>query len=449
MERKKAKITTVGFHALGCPKNMVDSEKMLAEIAEAGFVITSDNDRADVVVVNTCGFIAPAKAEAVEVIEHALECKRRGAVKKVIVAGCLPQRMKESLNDEVEGIDAIVSLANRDKIAEVIRQTLDSEQSLSYISEPGRQIHDDRARLLITPGHWAYLRISEGCNYRCSFCTIPSIRGRFRSKPLDLVVSEAEELLSSGVVELNIIAQATTSYGRDLQMNEGLSILLEKLGKIDKIGWIRLMYLYPTGITDRLIKTILESEKIVHYIDVPIQHINDKILKDMRRPDTSKKVRELIEWLRSEIPDVVLRTTVIVGFPGETDEQFEELLEFVDRAKFDALGCFPYYQEDGTAAAKMAEQVPEHVKKERVEKLMLRQQQIAFENNRHRIGTELLCLVDSIELKGIGLGRFYGQAPEVDSVCRIKKCTANPGDFANVKVVDFEGYDLVVEQIKD
>jgi ribosomal protein S12 methylthiotransferase len=422
---------------------------MLAEIASGGFLISSDNNNADVVVINTCGFIAPAKAEAVEVIKHALECKRRGKVKKVIVAGCLPQRLGESLHQEIRGIDAILSLAGRDNIANVIRQTLACEQSFSFLCEPGRQIHDDRARLLITPGHWAYLRISEGCNYNCSFCTIPSIRGSFRSKPLELVLSEAQELVSSGVVELNIIAQATTSYGRDIGIKDGLAVLMENLVKIEKLRWIRLMYLYPAGITERLIKTISTSKKIVHYIDVPIQHINDEILKSMYRPDKGGKIRALIERLRFEIPDVILRTTLILGFPSETDEQFEELLDFVKWAQFDALGCFPYYQEDGTDAAKMNNQIPEQVKNERVEKLMLAQQQIAFDRNSKRIGTELICLVDSIDTRSIAIGRFYGQAPEVDSVCRIKRCSAKPGDFIKVKVVDFEGYDLVVEQIKD
>jgi len=449
MVRKKTQITTVGFYALGCPKNVVDSERMLAQIAEAGFVITSDNDHADVVVVNTCGFIAPAKAEAFEIIDHALKCKRKGFVKKVIVAGCLPQRMGETLQEEIKDIDAVVSLAGRDDIADVIKQTLFSEQSVSYISEPGRQIHDDRSRLLITAGHWAYLRISEGCDYGCSFCTIPSIRGRFRSKPLELVVSEAKELASSGVVELNIIAQATTSYGRDLGMKDGLAVLIEKLEEIDKLKWIRLMYLYPAGITRRLVETISAGGRVVHYIDVPVQHINDKILKAMHRPDTSQKIQEMIKHLRAAMPDVVLRTTLITGFPGETDEQFEELLEFLEWAQFDALGCFPYYPEEGTKAAKMPQQVPDDVKYERMEKLMLKQQQIAFEKNSKRIGTELLSLVDSIESKKTALGRFYGQAPEVDSICRIKKCAANPGDFVKVKVVDFEGYDLIVEQIKD
>jgi len=447
MARKKTKTTTVGFYALGCPKNMVDSEKMLAQIAKAGFLITSDNENADVVVVNTCGFIAPAKTEALEVIEHALDRKRRRKVKKVIVAGCLPQRLGASLTKEIQGVDAIVSLAERDDIGRIIQRSLNSSEPSLYISESPDFIHDDRERLLITPGHWAYLRISEGCNYRCSFCTIPFIRGKFRSKPLELVVSEAEELVSSGVVELSIIAQATTSYGQDLGIKDGLAVLLEKLGKIERLRWIRLMYLYPTGITGSLIKIISESEKIVNYIDVPIQHINDRILKDMHRPDTGKKIRDLIERLRAEMSDIVLRTTLIVGFPGETDEEFAELLEFVEWARFDALGCFPYYPEAGTTAGQMDAQIPEQIKEERYKKIMLKQQQIVFDKNKQRIGTELLCMVDTIEPKGTGQGRFYGQAPEIDSACLINRCSASPGDLIKVKVIKFKGYDLVVEQV--
>jgi ribosomal protein S12 methylthiotransferase len=447
MTRKKNKITTVGFYALGCPKNMVDSEKMLAQIAQAGFLITSDNDNADIVIINTCGFIAPAKDEALGIIKRALECKRLGKVKKVIVAGCLPQRLGEGLTEEVEGVDAIVSLAQRDDIGMIIKQSLDSAEPSLYVSEPPDFIHDDRERLLITPGHWAYLRISEGCNYRCSFCTIPSIRGKFRSKPLELIVSEAEELVSSGVVELNIIAQATTSYGQDLGIKNGLSVLLERLGKIEKLEWIRLMYLYPTGITEHLIKTISENDKIVNYIDVPIQHINDKILKGMHRPDTGQKIKDLIECLRAEISDVVLRTTLIVGFPAETDEEFNELLEFVEWARFDALGCFPYYPEADTTAGKMDRQIPGAIKQERYKEIMLKQQQIVFDKNDQRIGTELLCLVDSVDKQGTGKGRFYGQAPEIDSVCLINKSSTCPGELIKVKVVKFKGYDLVVEQV--
>ena len=447
MQRKKQKKVTVGFISLGCPKNSVDSERMLAEIAQAGFVITADPDTADVVVINTCGFIAPAKAESLEAIRHTLEHKLSGAVKKVIVAGCLSEREGEQLFNQVDGIDAVVGLGQRDNIAGIIKKTLSHRHRSAYLNQSAQTILDDRARLLITPGHWAYLRISEGCNHRCSFCTIPSIRGRFRSKPLELVLSEAGELVSSGVVELNIIAQDCTSYGRDLKIKNSLAALISELEKITGLSWIRLMYLYPTKIDDKLIETIAESEKIVHYLDIPIQHVNNTILKAMRRPDSKDKLKRLIEKLRTAMPDIILRTTVIVGFPGETDHQFAELLDFIKWAQFDALGCFSFYPESGTPAAQMPDQVSEKIKQQRLEELMLAQQKIAFTKNKNRIASQLTCLLDAVDSENEGRGRFYGQAPDIDSVCIIKNCSAQPGDFINTKVTATKDYDLVVEQI--
>jgi ribosomal protein S12 methylthiotransferase len=432
---------------------------MLAEITKAGFLIVPQPEppevwRADVVVVNTCGFIAPARAEALEAIKHAVACKHKGSVKKVIVAGCLPQRLGRELFEEANGIDAIVGLGQRDAIGRIIKKTIrhtdggqvHSRKPSSFLGQSPRII-DDRARLLITPRHWAYLRISEGCNHRCSFCTVPAIRGPFRSKPQKLILDEAAELISAGAVELNVIAQDTTSYGRDLKIKNGLNELVKELEKIAGLAWIRLMYLYPAGITEQLIETIAESKKVVHYFDIPIQHINDKILKDMRRPDTREHICSLIEKLRTTIPDAGLRTTLIVGFPGETGRQFNELLDFVKQAKFDALGAFKYYRESGTSAAKMPGQVPDRIKQQRLEELMLTQQKIAFARNKSRIGSKLTCLVDSIETKNVTRGRFYGQAPDIDSLCIIKNCPAKAGRFVNTKVIGTEDYDLVVEQI--
>jgi len=454
MERKKQEIT-VGFVSLGCPKNVVDSERMLAEIVQAGFSITNETDNADVVVVNTCGFIAPAEAESLEAIKHAVDCKSDGSVKKVVVAGCLSERLGAELHNKVDGIDAVVGLSQRDNIARIIENIFSagpsgrSEGSFpdQLLPPTGDRVPDDRCRLLITPQHWAYLRISEGCDHRCSFCTIPAIRGRFRSKPMELVLAEARELVSAGVVELNVIAQDTTSYGRDLKMKNGLSALLKEFGKITGLAWLRLMYLYPTGIDGELIETIAGSRKVVRYLDVPLQHINDKILKSMRRPDTKDKLLRLIEDLRLAMPDIVLRTTLIVGFPGETDRQFEELMDFVRWARFDALGCFKFYPESGTAAAELPGQVPDEVKQQRLDELMVAQQKIAFAANEDRIGGRLRCLVDSVEPKRRGRGRYYGQAPDIDSVCIIKRCSAKPGQFINVKVVGTQDYDLLVKQI--
>lgn len=451
---------TVGFVSLGCPKNVVDSERMLAEIAKAGFLIATEPDpsnvwRADVVVVNTCGFIAPAKAEALEAIRHAVDCKRRGSVKKVIVAGCLSQRLGTQLLKEADGIDAIVGLGQRDAIVQIIEKTIHSREPVSFMGHLPDRVNDDRTRLLITPRHWAYLRISEGCNHHCSFCTVPAIRGPFRSKPQKLILDEAAELVSVGAVELNIIAQDTTSYGRDLKIKNGLAELVKEIEKITGLSWIRLMYLYPNGITEQLIETIAESKKIVHYFDIPIQHINNEILRDMHRPDTKERICTLIEKLRAKLPDAVLRTTLIVGFPGETDRQFNELLDFVKSAKFDALGAFRHYPESGTVAAEMPGQVPDETKQQRLEELMLTQQKIAFARNKSLIGSELTCIVDSAgstsspqaEAKSAAKGRFYGQAPEVDSICIIKNCSASPGQFIETKVVGTKDYDLEVEQI--
>jgi ribosomal protein S12 methylthiotransferase len=445
--KKKEKKVTVGFIALGCPKNSVDSERMLAQIAEAGFIITAKHETADIIIINTCGFIAPAKIESIQAIKNAVKHKRSGAVKKVLVAGCLPQREGQQLLKQVEGIDAIIGLGQRDNITEIINNTLYSKQARAYLDTSVNTIHDDRTRLLITPGHWAYLRISEGCNRRCSFCTIPSIRGRFRSKPLELVLAEANELVSSGVIELNIIAQDSTSYGRDLKPKKDLAALLCELEKIDALSWIRLMYLYPTDIDDKLIQVIANSKKVVHYMDIPIQHINNEILKAMRRPDSKDQIKQLIEKLRNAMPDIILRTTLIVGFPGETDQQFAELLEFIKWARLDALGAFTYYAESGTPAAQMPGQIPEKVKQQRFEELMLTQQDIAFTKNENMIGSNLTCLIDAIDSKHTAQGRFYGQAPDIDSICIIKNCQSYPGDFINVKVIGTKDYDLITEQI--
>ena len=460
--RKKTHKISVGFVSLGCPKNVVDSERMLAEIAQAGLPITAEPDNADVVVVNTCGFIAPARAESLDAIRHAVDCKRRGTVKKVIVAGCLNERLGPELFDQVEGIDAVVNLAQRDSIAKIIktvfrsgshpaRRTSGRPPVSPLCSAPSASprdgVPDDRCRLLITPRHWAYVRISEGCNRLCSFCTIPSIRGRFRSKSRQQVLAEAAELVSAGVVELNVIAQDTTYYGRDLAMKNGLSVLVKEFEMMPSLAWVRLMYLYPAGIDDVLIETIAQSEKTVHYLDIPIQHVSDNILRLMHRPDTKDALRRLIDKVRSAVPDVVLRTTLMVGFPGETDKQFDELIYFVRWARFDALGCFQFYAESGTAAAEMPGQIPETVKQQRLDELMLTQQQIAFARNENRIGETLTCLVDSVDRDGLCEGRYYGQAPDIDSVCVIRNGSAQPGQFIETKVVGTHDYDLLVEQI--
>lgn len=447
MKQQKNSPVVVGFISLGCPKNVVDSERMLAEIAQSGYVIASDPEDADVIVINTCGFIEPAKLEAFEAVDQALSWKKSDSVGKVIVVGCLVQRMGAELLAEYPDIDAIVGLGRRDEIANVISRTLKSEKPDTYLGHADDYLPNDRVRLRTGPAHWAYLRISEGCDHNCSFCTIPSIRGRFRSKPIQQILDEARELIDSGVVELNIIAQDSTFYGRDLKIKHGLARLLTNLQSLPRLSWIRLMYLYPTGITAQLIDTVAAADKVVHYFDIPIQHINNRILKKMRRPDTKKKIYDCISKLRNKFPDCALRTTLIVGFPGETELQFEELLDFVRDVKFDALGCFKYYPESGTPAAKMPHQVPEDEKDRRVNELMLAQQQIAFEKNRQRIGTKLTCLVDSFGPDGSAHARYFGQAPEIDSFCILNRCYVRPGQFIEAKVTGTKDYDLIIEQI--
>ncbi len=450
MSKKSNPSITVGFVSLGCPKNTVDSEVMLARIGQAGFVLTGQM-QADVVIINTCGFIEPAKQEALSVIRQAVKEKKKGRLGKLIVAGCLSQRMGASLLEEIPQIDAVVGLGQREHIVEILQTVLKSSTkqpvNRQFLQPSSEIIFDDSERLLINPSHWAYLRISEGCSRQCSFCTIPAIRGKFRSKPIDLVLSEARQLAEHGVLELNLIAQDTTSYGRDFGLKNGLATLISELEKIETVEWLRLMYLYPASIDEALIEKIAQSSKVVHYVDIPIQHINNTILRAMHRPDTKENTLHLIQKLRQSIPEIILRTTVIVGFPGETDEQFEELLDFIRWAQFDALGAFPYFAESGTKAAELPDQVPDSLKQERLNRIMLTQQEIAFEKADRMIGKQLTILVDETDENGRLIGRFYGQAPHIDSVCLIEGSFVQPGQFVQVRIIGREGYDLLVKPV--
>jgi ribosomal protein S12 methylthiotransferase len=476
--KRNKSCVTVGFVALGCPKNMVDSERILAQIARAGLVITQDADNADVVVINTCGFISPAKDEAMDAIRKAVSRKQKGCVRKVIVAGCLPQRLGKVMLEQTPGIDAIVGLEHRDNIVEVIEKILSDDSRVQLVTPGFTALPDDRVRLRIMPRHYSYLRISEGCSRKCAFCTIPAIRGKSRSKPKEIVIAEAKDLVGSGAVELNIIGQDITIYGQDLNSGENLPDLLIDLAKIPRLTWIRLLYLYPTGITDRLIDTVASCKKIVHYFDIPIQHINPHILKLMRRPHSKDRICRLIEKLRTRLPDCVIRTTLIVGFPGETDARFDELLDFVKRARFDHLGCFTFYPEQGTPAARFPHQIPRRIKKQRFDEIMRAQQRIVFEKNRSRIGETLTCLIDSVnEKRKTATTRYFGQAPQIDPVCIIKNhntpftaehaetaekktkiisawsprpsavSAVRSGNFIKAKIVGTRGYDLLCEQI--
>ena len=442
---------SISFVSLGCPKNLVDSEKMLGLLAEAGCPIVGDGGRADVVVVNTCGFLAASRDEAIDILQEAAEQKRRGKIQRIVVAGCLVQRDGQGLVEDVPEIDALVGVNNRADILRAVgvaekkprgrggkatkvgkkvggkTAAGDAERadSLLFLGEyhPTSWKGDnrsDRSRLRLTPAHYAYLRVSEGCNQKCTFCTIPSIRGPMHCKPVPEIMAEARELIADGAVELNLIGQDTTSYGEDIGYKAGLSGLLRELNTLDGARWIRLMYVYPSDFTDEMIDAIASCEKIVKYIDIPLQHIDDKVLKAMHRRVTRKQTETLLAKLRARIPGVSIRTTFIAGFPGETQGQFEALRDFVRDFGFDAMGVFPYSSEPGTPAHRMKEVVPPDVIAARVEALMLTQQEVAFQRAAAMRGRELTVLIDGFGKRNVYPARHAGQAPDVDSVTQVK-----------------------------
>jgi ribosomal protein S12 methylthiotransferase len=427
---------SVALVSLGCPKNLVDSEKMLACLAEGGCVVGAPMDDADVIVINTCGFLADARDEAMGVISEALACKASGRTARVVVAGCLAQRNGDDLFAQAPGIDAIVGVNDREAILQAV-----TGQSKSQVSPCSGVIGSDAGRFRLTPKHVAYLRVAEGCSHNCRFCTIPAIRGPFRSKPAADVLAEAAELIADGAVELNIIAQDTTSYGTD-QGDVDLAGLLRQLDAMDGATWIRLMYTYPRRFTDDLVKAITECTHVVPYVDMPLQHISDSVLKRMGRKVSRQRVEELLDSLRDA--GVSIRTTFIVGFPGETQGEFDELLEFVTDFEFDAMGVFAYSPEPGTPAATMNDQVPDDIKAQRVELMMAAQQEIAFSVNADAVGQLVDVLVDGLDEQGQCVGRHAGQAPEIDSLCILTE-PRPAGEMLTVEVVGSEGYDLIVQ----
>jgi len=430
---------TVALVSLGCPKNLVDSEKILAQLAEAGYVVAAPMDDADVIVINTCGFLSAARDESLDVIGEALEHKRTGRTERVVVAGCLVNRDGRRLYDLAPGIDAIVGVNNRDDIVAAVR----GRCRVSKVDPCCGGIAGDAGRFRLTPRHTAYLRIAEGCSQRCTFCTIPAIRGPFRSRPPEQVLAEAAELVADGTVELNIIAQDTTGYGRDLGPRTRPARLLRRLDRLDGVRWIRLMYAYPKRFTDSLIAAIAQCEHVVPYVDIPLQHISDPILRRMGRGITRATTERLLRKIRDRIPDVVIRTALIVGFPGETDRHFEELLHFVREFRFGALGVFPFSPEEGTPAADLPNAVPPEIRRQRAETIMLAQQEIVFAANRGMIGRRIEVLVDGKDARGGCVGRYYGQAPEIDGICRLDE-DRPAGSFVRGTVVDSDAYDLLV-----
>ena len=439
--------TRVAFVSLGCAKNLVDSEKMLGQLAQAGCAITADEDDADVMVINTCGFLEVARAEADEVIREAVERKSAGAVKRVVVAGCLVQRDRETILKRIGGIDALVGVNNRDDIVRAVLGNTKSKADRStqlFLGEYHPYVQVDDARLRLTPPHYAYLCISEGCDQRCTFCTIPAIRGRMHCKPPGVIMDEARELVDDGAAELVLIGQDTTSYGLgEDRFGTHLAGLLRQLNAIDGVRWIRLMYAYPSVLTDEIIDAIAGCDRVCKYIDIPLQHINDRILKAMHRRTNRASTERLLQKIRDQIPGVAIRTTLIAGFPGETDGESEELRRFIEGFRFDALGVFPYSLEPETPAGRMKGQISDAVKQERLDALMLTQQKVAFELADERIGSVMDVLVDERDETGVVVARHQGQAPCVDSVTYVADCDAYPGEFLSVRCTGRETYDLV------
>lgn len=429
----------VALVSLGCPKNLVDSEKMLAHLAEAGYVVGASLEEADIVVINTCGFLSSARDESLEVIQEALQLKEQGKLSKVIVAGCLVQRDAEKLYELAPGIDGVLGVNDRDEIVQVV-----AGKTRTLVHPFSGAIHSDAGRFRLTAPHTAFLRISEGCSHRCTFCTIPDIRGPFRSKPMDAVLQEAKELIADGALELNVIAQDTTSYGTDLPGDITLAGLLRELDNLEGVRWIRLMYTYPRRFTDELIQAMTDCQHVVPYVDMPLQHISDTVLRRMGRRVSRQEVEVLLGKLRAA--GIAVRTTFIVGFPGETDAEFQELLDFTRDFRFDAMGVFEYSPEPETPAAKLPNPVPQEVKAERYNTLMAAQQEIAFSANEAMTGREVEILVDGIDTEGYCIGRHAGQAPEIDSICYVTD-PQDEGTFLRARVVGSDEYDLIVEPL--
>jgi ribosomal protein S12 methylthiotransferase len=444
---------TLAFVSLGCPKNLVDSERMLGKLAQDGYALTPDADGADVVVVNTCGFIEPARQESLSVIREMLDLKRQGRVGAVVVAGCLAERKQDDLLDEVPEVDHIVGVFGREEITQVLDRTLAShnrDEQRSLFRPAPVKAQEDTARLRITPRHYAYLKISEGCDRLCTFCAIPGMRGKHVTKPIEEVLREARELAADGVRELILVAQDTTYYGLDLYGRVRLAELLRELERVEGIEWVRVLYAYPIHFTDELIDTLAGSKKIVPYLDLPLQHINDRVLKRMQRRVNRAATEDLLARLRAAIPNLALRTTFIVGFPGETKAEFEELREFVRETRFERVGVFPYSYEPGTPATRLDGHLPEEVKSQRRGLIMEVQQEVAFAWSRAQVGKETEVLVDDPdpEVPGHFLARSYADAPDIDCCVRLKGKGLHPGDLVRARVTGADGYDLAARAIR-
>ncbi len=445
----------IGVVSLGCPKNLVDSETMLGLIHKEKYEITNDPSEAEIIIVNTCGFIESAKEESINTILQMAEYKKSGSCKYIIVTGCLSQRYAEELFNELPEADAIAGVEVYDEIGSIIKRVMNGERFIMLERSKPDVIYTSKEtflpRILTTPSYTAYLKIAEGCDNCCSYCAIPKIRGPYRSKPMEQVVKEAKALAANGVKELIVVAQDTTRYGEDLPGGKLLlADLLKELNKIESLKWIRVMYCYPNNFTDELIETFASLDKVCKYVDLPLQHASNRLLASMNRYDTREEVETLLAKLRKRIPGIVIRTTFIVGFPGETDADFEELKDFVERQRFENAGVFAYSQEEGTVAGAMPNQIPDEIKQERYHELMALQAQISEEIHKDTEGQTLEVLVEGIEEDGSGLhyGRSYREAPDIDGLVFIENTgDIKPGCFVKVNILQGFTYESVGERI--
>nr|WP_317362554.1 30S ribosomal protein S12 methylthiotransferase RimO [uncultured Blautia sp.] len=434
------------FISLGCDKNLTDSEEMLGMLVENGYEITNDETEAEVIVINTCAFIHDAKEESVNTILEMARYKEEGICKALLVTGCLAQRYKEEIVGEIPEVDAVLGTASYDEIIKALNQVFSGESFLEFKDINSLPKHS-RKRVITTGGYFEYLKIAEGCDKHCTYCIIPKLRGNFRSIPMEQLLSQAEYLAEQGVRELILVAQETTVYGKDLYGEKSLHILLKKLCQIPGIQWIRVLYCYPEEIYPELIQTMKEEPKICHYLDLPIQHCSDRILKRMGRRTTKQELVDIVETLRREIPDIILRTTLITGFPGETQEDHEELMEFIDTMEFDRLGVFTYSPEEDTPAAIMPEQIDEEVKLDRQAELMELQQEISLDKGNDKIGSVVEVMIEGkVADENAYVARTYGDAPNVDGYIFVNTDTElMSGDFARVHVTGALEYDLIGE----
>ena len=432
------------FVSLGCDKNLVDSEDMLGVLTRAGHEIVDDENEAEAIIINTCCFIHDAKEESVETILEMAEYKKAGTCKVLIVTGCMAQRYKQEIIEEIPEVDAVLGTTSYGEILKAVEEAVAGRHYQEY-RDIDYLVPDQGKRVLTTGGHFAYLKIAEGCDKHCTYCIIPKLRGKFRSVPMERLVRQAEDLAAQGVKELILEAQETTLYGKDLYGEKSLHRLLKELCKIKGIRWIRILYCYPEEIYDELIQTMKEEPKICHYLDLPIQHASDAVLKRMGRRTTRKELTEKVQKLRKEIPDIVLRTTLITGFPGETEEDHETLMEFVDEMEFDRLGVFTYSAEEDTPAASMEGQIQEEVKEERRDALMELQQEVSYDKGTERIGQELLVMIEGkVSGESAYIARTYGDAPKVDGYIFVQTGELLvTGDFAKVRVTGAMEYDLI------